>query len=201
VGEGLAEQVEHLSRPSDSFSLPAFRKWSRLLTDRRNAKAWPRVFADRGGLFDACVAVYEDVEPVGSGGGNLRGLYAEFLDEAAALLGNDALRRAAAGYRELAAGWHELAELALPADRDPFAEVRRLTDRLHRLVGRGDAGRREAAQVAAELWAARDRWRSRFPAGDEEVDALLEGLAARVAALHDAEAAAVAALGRALERP
>jgi hypothetical protein len=201
VGEGLAEQVEHLSRPSDSFSLPAFRKWSRLLTDRRNAKAWPRVFADRGGLFDACVEVYENVEPVGSGGGNLRGLYAEFLDEAAGLLGNDALRRAGAAYRDLAAAWHELAELALPADREPFAEVRRLTDRLHRLVGRGDAGRGEAAQAAAQLWAARDRWRSRFPGGDAEVDALLEGLAARVAAIYDAEAAAVAGLGRALERP
>jgi hypothetical protein len=79
--------------------------------------------------------------------------------------------------------------------------VRRLTDRLHRLVGRGDAGRGEAAQAAAQLWAARDRWRSRFPGGDAEVDALLEGLAARVAAIYDAEAAAVAGLGRALERP
>jgi hypothetical protein len=105
VGEGLAEQVEHLSRASDSFSLPAFRKWARLLTDRRNAKAWPRVFADRAGLFDACVSVYENVEPVGPGGGNLRGLYAEFLDEAAELLGDGRLRHAAAAYRDLAGRW------------------------------------------------------------------------------------------------
>jgi hypothetical protein len=198
VAEGLAEQVEHLSRPSDSFSLPAFRKWARLLTDRRNAKAWPRVFADRAGLFGACVSVYENVEPVGAAGGNLRGLYAEFLDEAAELLGDDGLRRAAGAYRDLAGRWHELAGLALPADREPFAEVRRLTDRLHRLVERGDAGRQEAATAAGRLWAARDRWRSAFPAGDAEVDALLAALADQVAAVHDAETAALATLGRAL---
>jgi hypothetical protein len=198
VGEGLAEQVEHLSRASDSFSLPAFRKWARLLTDRRNAKAWPRVFADRAGLFDACVSVYENVEPVGPGGGNLRGLYAEFLDEAAELLGDGRLRQAAAAYRDLAGRWHGLAGLALPADREPFAEVRRLTDRLHRLVERGDAGRKEAAEAAGRLWTPRDRWRSAFPAGDAEVDALLAALADQVAAVHDAETTALATLGRAL---
>jgi Butirosin biosynthesis protein H, N-terminal/Domain of unknown function (DUF4872) len=198
VREGLAEQVEHLSRPSDSFSLPAFRKWARLLTDRRNAKAWPRVFADRGGLFDACVAVYENVEPVGSGGGNLRGLYAAFLEEAADLLGDGRLRAAAAAYRDLDGAWHELAELALPADREPFAEVRRLTDALHRLILRGDAGRREAAAVAGRLWAARDRWRSAFPGGDAEVEALLDGMAARLSAIWQAETDALAGLAGAL---
>ena len=50
---GLEDQVDHLRSPSDSFSLPAWRKWSRLMTDERNAKAWPRVFADGHGLFGA----------------------------------------------------------------------------------------------------------------------------------------------------
>src|SRR5215216_4167271 len=39
VRDGLAEQVEHLSRRSDSFSLPAFHKWERRLTTTGNAKA------------------------------------------------------------------------------------------------------------------------------------------------------------------
>jgi hypothetical protein len=199
VAEGLAEQVEHLSQPSDSFSLPAFRKWARLLTDRRNAKAWPRVFADRGGLFDACVSIYENVEPVGPGGGTLRGLYAEFLDEAAGLLGNDRLRLAAAAYRDLAVRWRALADLALPADREPFAEVRRHTDELARLLARGDAGRQRAAAVAGRLWAARDRWRAELPAGDADADALLAELAAAVGAVYEAETAALATLGRALQ--
>jgi len=199
VRDGLAEQVEHLGQPSDSFSLPAFRKWARLLTDTRNAKAWPRVFADRGGLFDACVAIYENVEPVGSWGGNLRGLYADFLDEAAGLLGGHAgLRRVAGRYRDLAGRWHELADAALPAGREPFAEVRRLTDRLAPLVERGDAGAGEAAAVARRLWEARGRWRAEFPTGDAEVDQLLAELGERVAAIYQAETEALADLGRAL---
>jgi len=167
------------------------------LADRRNAKAWPRVFGDRGGLFDACVSIYDNVEPVGSWGGNLRGLYAEFLDEAAGLLGDDRLRPAAAAYRDLAARWRAVAEVALPADREPFAEVRRLTGELARLLALGDAGRPRAAAVASQLWAARDRWRSEFPGGD--ADAFLAELAAAVGAVHEAETAALATLGRALQ--
>jgi len=198
VRQGLAEQVDHLGRRSDSFSLPAFHKWARLLTDTRNPKAWPRVFADRAGLFDACVSVYENLEPAGSGGGNLRGLYARFLDEAAGLLDAPALGQAAAAYRGAAARWHEVAEEALPSGQEPFAEARRLTDELQRQVERGDTGAKDAAAVAGRLWTLRERWRHEFPGDDDQVDVLLTGLATRITAACDAEEAALAALGRAL---
>ena len=198
VREGLAEQVEHLGRRSDSFALPAFRKWARLLTDPRNAKGWPKVFADRAGLFGACLSVYENLEPVGWGGGNLRQLYAEFLDKAARLLDAPALSKAAAAYREAAIRWHEVTEVAVPAGREPFAEARRLTVRLQELVERGDAAKAEAADTAAALWAVRDRWRLQFPGGDREVEALLPALAAAVTAAADAEEAALATLAGAL---
>ena len=192
VRDGLAEQVEHLGQRSDSFSLPAFRKWARLLTDPRNAKGWPTVFADRVSLFDACLSVYENLEPTaGSDGGNLRGLYAEFLDEAAGLLDVPALGKAAAAYREAAARWHEVAETALPAGREPFAEARRLTDQLQAQVERGDAAQQAAAATAADLWALRDRWRQQFPGDDQDVETLLTTLAGTVAAACDAEEAAL----------
>jgi hypothetical protein len=194
VRDGLAEQVEHLGQRSDSFSLPAFRKWARLLTDRRNAKGWPTVFADRVSLFDACLSVYEGLEPSGSGGGNLRGLYAEFLDEAAGLLDAPALGKAAAAYREAAARWRQVAEVAVPADAEPFAEARRLTDQLQAQVERGDAGRPAAADTAARLWALRERWRPEFPGGDQRAEALLPAMADAVTAACEAEEAAVAAL-------
>jgi hypothetical protein len=195
VRDGLAEQVEHLGQRSDSFSLPAFRKWARLLTDRRNAKGWPTVFADRVSLFDACVSVYENLEPsAGWGGGNLRGLYAEFLDEAAGLLDAPALGKAAAAYRETAARWDEVAEIALPAGREPFAEARRLTHQLQAEVERGDAGQQAAAATAASLWALRDRWRPEFPGDDQDVESLLTTLASAVAAACEAEEAALGEL-------
>ena len=143
VPAGMHEtgSAKHLSRRSDSFSLPAFRKWEWLLTTTGNAKAWPRVFADRVSLFDACLSIYENLEPSGWNGGHLRGLYADFLDEAAALLEARALAPAAAAYRQAAARWHEVAEVALPGDVEPFAEARRLIDRLQAQVERGDDGR------------------------------------------------------------
>jgi hypothetical protein len=187
-----APAVELLSRTSDSFSLPAFRKWERLLTATGNAKAWPRVFADRVSLFDACLSVYENLEPSGWNGGHLRGLYADFLDEAGALLEAPALAPAAAAYREPAARWHEVAEVALPGDTEPFAEARGLADRLQAEVKRGDAGRDRAAATAARLWALRDRWRPEFPGEDDRVAALLADLAAAVGAACQAEEAALA---------
>ncbi len=80
---GLEDQVDHLRSPSDSFSLPAWRKWARLMTDERNAKAWPRVFADGHGLFGSLLDLVELVDgDVGASGGHLRELYAASLDEA-----------------------------------------------------------------------------------------------------------------------
>ena len=35
---GLEDQVQHLRASSDSFSLPAWRKWARLLTDDWNQR-------------------------------------------------------------------------------------------------------------------------------------------------------------------
>jgi Butirosin biosynthesis protein H, N-terminal/Domain of unknown function (DUF4872) len=199
VRDGLAEQVEHLGRRSDSFSLPAFRKWARLLTDTANAKAWPKVFADQAGLFGACISVYENLAAEASwSGGHLRGLYAGFLDEAAGLLDAPALTGAAAAYREAAARWQEVADTSLPADAEPFAEARRLTTELQRQVERGDPGQPAAAAAAGRLWALRDRWQREFPGGGDAVDALLPRLAARVAAAAQAEEAALATLARVL---
>jgi hypothetical protein len=199
VRAGLAEQVEHLGERSDSFSLPAFRKWARMITNTSNAKAWPKVFADRVSLFDACLSVYENLEPsAGWDGGNLRGLYAEFLDEAAGLIDAPALAGAAASYRQAAACWREVAEVAVPADREPFAEARRLIDRLQAQVEGGDAARPEAAATAARLWALRDRWRPAFPGDDQAVEALLPALAAAVTAACEAEEAALDTLASAL---
>ncbi len=199
VREGLAEQVEHLGQRSDSFSLPAFRKWARLLTDPGNAKGWPKVFANRARLFHACLSVYENLEPAaGSDGGNLRALYAEFLDEAAGLLDAPPLGKAAAAYREAADRWHQVAEVALPAGREPFAEARRLTDRLQAQVEGGDAAQQEAAATAAALWALRDRWRPEFPGDDAEAVALLGALAGAVTAACEAEEAALGALAAAV---
>lgn len=91
---GIVDCLDNLAGSSASFSLPAWRKWARMMTDTRNPTGWPRVFADGAGLVGALLSTYEGTEPIGMTGGHLRGLYAQFLDEAAALLDAPALTAA-----------------------------------------------------------------------------------------------------------
>jgi hypothetical protein len=197
--KGLADQVEHLSSRSDSFSLPAWRKWSRLMTDRRNAKAWPRVFAGGQGLFDALVSIVEQIdEGVGAWGGHLRDLYADGLDETAVILDWPRLREAAGAWRASADLWQELAEAALPPAVDGAAEAVELAEELHDAVMRGEPGLAQARKAATRLWEIRDRYADAWPLAEEETNDLLGDLGQRLAAIHDAEQTAVDATRRAI---
>ena len=189
VVAGIRDCVSNHGGTSDSFALPAWRKWARMLTDQRNAKAWPRVFADGHGLFDALLSVWEGVEPIGMTGGHLRGLYATFLDEAADLLGVPDLRAVAEAFRVAADRWHAVAETALPAGVPEHDRARELTAALAAGVAAGDAGAADRAVAAAELWDLRSRYRDKPPAAPD-----LAALAARVGEAYETERDAVAAL-------
>jgi hypothetical protein len=198
VLDGIADCAEHLAKPSDSFSLPAWRKWSRLLTDTRNAKAWPRVFADPTGLVGALISTYEGVEPIGTNGGNLRTLHAEFLDEAAGLLDRPDLAKIAGAFRDVAAAWHELAEAALPIAEPDLAAIRGLLAELHAsVIGEGDAGAGDAAAAATRLWELRGKYRLTAPFDADARIELFRDLGGRLGVIYDAETAAVADLARA----
>ena len=160
VEEGLALQVEHLRSRSDSFGLPAWAKWARMLTGRA-AKAWPTVFADGRGLASAMASIHADAAQ----GRHLRGLYADFLDEAGPLAGRD-LRAAAAAWREAATAWERLVDVALP----PGSELRVAIE----------SGRDE------ERWALQARL-------DATYEVSFESLADAVTGIHAAETAAVEA--------
>ena len=86
----------------------------------RNKKGWPTVFADGLGVGSLRASTDADA----AHGAHLRGLYADFLDEAAVLLERDALRDAAAAWRVAAARWEPIVDTALP----PGDELRELID-------------------------------------------------------------------------
>lgn len=110
IGEGLQDHINYLGASSASFALPAIKKWSRLMTDTKNSKGWPNVFRNTKGLYGVLRTIYEAIEHVGTGGGGLRGLYTNFLDEAATTLGNDDLKPVASLYRALHQRWSTLAQ-------------------------------------------------------------------------------------------
>ena len=174
VRAGLADAADHLASGSDSFGLEAWRKWARMMTGSA-AKAWPRVFESGRGLTEALLSTYEGIQPVGSDGGHLRDLYADFLEEAAALLEEPALSAHAVAWREAAARWRALADLALPEGR-----LRELLAEMHGTVVEGG----DASAAAAELWELR---RSEAPVDPGE---LFPAMGSHLEEIYSAEMAA-----------
>jgi len=198
---GLHDQVEHLSQRSDSFSLPTWRKWARMLTDTHNDKAWPRVFAQRPGLVSALLSIFEGIEPLGTFGGHLRRLYADFLADAAVVLEASPLRERAEDWRVIAAQWHGAADAALPLDVPAFAALRdALAGVYEPVVSDGDAGWEESSRAAERLWELQAELDAALPLEAGAVDSLLADLARRVNVLFTAESEAIARLRGALVR-
>ena len=167
------------------------------MTDRRNAKAWPRVFAAGQGMFDALISMVEQIDDgIGAWGGHLRELYADGLDEAASILDRPALREAAGSWRASADLWQELADAAVPTGVDGAADAVELAEELHDAVMSGEPGRAQARRAAAGLWEIRDRHADEWPLAADETDALLADLGRRLAAIHAAEQTALDATRR-----
>lgn len=183
---GIRHCVEHLGGSSSSFAAPAWRKWAKLVTDEKAAKGWPTVFADGRGLASAMLSAWEEIEPVGSSGGNLRGLYAEFLDEAADRLGAPDLARSAGDFRAAAERWHDVAEAVLPADVPEYAHVRELAATVAATVTAGDEGAADREAAGTELWDLRIEYDRKPPARPD-----FALLSARITAVYEAEVAAV----------
>jgi hypothetical protein len=199
IRAGLEDQVDHLRSTSDSFSLPAWRKWGRMMTDHKNAKAWPRVFADGVGLFGSLSAINEQVDgQVGAWGGHLRELYADALDEAAVALAIPALRDAAGAWRGVADRWEELADAAVPPDLDGASDAVEASEALHEAVMAGEPGRARAKAAAETVWAMRDRYADAFPLAPDRVEAILEDLGDQLLAIHQAEVEALETTAKAI---
>lgn len=195
---GLQDQVEHLSQPSDSFSLPTFQKWGKMMTHPKNAKGWPVVFANRRGLYGALKSVYEGVELVSTGGGGMRGLYADFLDEAAGIV-NLNLGEVAQVYRSLATQWSAFAESALPDTSEPLRETKALMrQRYDLLMTQGGDGVDAMRVLTERLGGLYDQHKHNFPMSDAEINTLFSTMGEQLAALYKAEVAALAALKEAV---
>ncbi|MBL8155563.1 MAG: DUF4872 domain-containing protein [Anaerolineae bacterium] len=190
VRAGIEDHIDHLSRDSDSFSLPVYAKWAKMLTDTKNKKGWPVVFQTRVGLYAALASTYEGIVLDGSDGAGLRALYADFLDEAATILGQPALKDAAQSYRHAAACWRAFADAALPEAL--FGETRRL-------MHQRESARRQ--NRLSDLAANRDRLESlaqaanrAFPLDDAATMQHFAAMQAALQSVHAAEVAALAAL-------
>ncbi len=188
VMAGLVDCAEHLHKKSDSFSLPAIRKWARLMTDTRNKKAWPVVFADRRGLYSALKSVYEGVSPGGPQGGSLRDLYAAFLNEAAPLVKLPALDEIAYHYKYIGVRWSNLGELALPTEIPALAATKELLARRQAtFAALGGDGLDELRAITTELDALDAELADNFPLNDTEIADLFAAMQIELDGIYAAE--------------
>lgn len=193
ITEGIASCAEHLRSDSESFSLPAIRKWARLMTDPKNKKGWPVLFADRRGLYSTLISLFEAIELQGAPGG-LRGLYSDFLLEAAGAVHNPRLKEPAERYAALARQWGALAAEALPDTVPQFARARQLLRQRQNVLLQGGEAWRTTQPLTEELRALRSECNLRFPLDDQEIAALFSTLQTRLQAIYQAEVEAVKAL-------
>jgi hypothetical protein len=185
---GLRDCAANLLAKSDSFSLPAIQKWAKLMVDKKNKKGWPVLFANPRGLYGLLQSAFEGIELNGTGGGGLRGLYADFLDEAAPLVGKPALNEIAERYRLLAARWTAVAEAALPDRVSGFKQAKSLLRRRHdRLKAEGEAAVDGIRPLTAELQALHKELNTSFPLDALQTQVLFTDLSDRLHALYAAE--------------
>lgn len=199
IEAGLADAVSHLESKSDSFALPAFAKWGRMV-DSKAAKGWRNVFADRQGLWDALRSTHDAVSEVGIEGGSLRPLYAEFLHAVAPLVDRPELMEVARLYRQASDAWDDVGDSSLPKGFDPLTRAAELARKRREAVRRGDAGDTQAAEAAAELADLAREFQADLPLGQGELDQLFTTMSGAIRVAYEAETAAHAALAEVVGR-
>ncbi len=177
------------------FGLDAFTRWAALLTDTKSKAGWAKQFAPGARIYSGLKSAFHYINLWGTDGEGARGLYADFLDEAGAVLDKPALREVAGQFRTAAALWRALSHALLPDTVPLFEETRELMLREYTLFReQGAASLEKRREIAARLNAIKAEMASNFPLSDAEAAAFRENLRARVLAIHAAEQKAVLAL-------
>jgi hypothetical protein len=173
------------------FGLEAYQTWARLLV-QEDEQGWAQRYADSQSFFRVLSSAYESINWYATGGCGSRSLFADFLEDASRILGNNALYENAKSWRSTLPLWEKLNNALLPKEHEPLAKARKALDDLHQsFLDEGADSlkkrRKLRRQVVEEL--NRD-----YPLFAQEMADIRENLRDAVLKLHEAEAQAVNAL-------
>jgi len=184
-----------------SFGFSGFTKWADMLEDTRNKESWARVFPDGAGLFQALAGrtaqpgVFIWVMTWGAGHDADRGVFADFLEEAAEIMKKPALAKTASQFRHAADLWRKLTESALPASIPVLRETLDLLLRQRELfIEKGQSAMDARREIRAQLENNAKLAAGSLGPSSEAVRRLKEELRENIVKVHDAERAAVHAL-------
>ena len=192
IAEAIADTAVRYVEPAvpKSFAVncgfSGLTKWRDELTDLKSKRGWPAMFAEGPRAYAALYRAYEDIECRSTAGG--RAFYAEFLDEAAGLLGQERLRRAADAYREAGTLWSRIAGTIADC---PDKAVRQACDIADRRVELNDALGDKSCGEAAELWQKRHTLAEQCKLGREAAVSLYKEMATLVDGILQIETRAV----------
>jgi hypothetical protein len=180
------------------FGLAAFEHWAAAL-ESRSESGWRSAYPPGQKLYTMLTSAYYSINLWGTGGHGSRGMFADFLDEAADLLDKPALKDNAEMWREVVSEWEVLNDALLPDDVAPLAQARQLMEREYNLFkSKGAASIAERKQIRGQLDTLKTEMRKNFPLKKRETYALLDNLRDCVLAIHGADSTAVHDLKEAL---
>ena len=142
----------------DNFGFAAYEKLAEMLVNTRNKQSWERFFAPGIRMVHALAGspvqpgAYHWVNTWGSADGAERGLYADFLLEAAQILKKPSLKEAAEKFRASHKLWLAFADALLPDGVPLLGESKRLIRKRHDLfISKGEAALPEIKQIISRL--------------------------------------------------
>lgn len=141
-----------------NFGFAAYQWLAHLLENTRNKQSWERYFSPGVRMYHALAGAvgqpgaYSWIQTWGAAPGAERGLYADFLDEAAEILKKPVMKESAGLFREGFSLWREFADALLPDDLPLLGESKQLLQRKHDLfIEEGDTALPEIKKINARL--------------------------------------------------
>ena len=154
----------------DNFGFAAYEKLAEMLVNTRNKLGWERYFAPGERMVHALAGsphqpgMYHWVMTWGAGDGAERGVYADFLDEAAQILKKPALNESAGKFRESYQLWLKFADALLPTDVPLLGESKKLIQKKNDLfTNKGDAALPEIKKINRRLYELLEQSKKDFP--------------------------------------
>ncbi|WP_420644038.1 BtrH N-terminal domain-containing protein [Candidatus Leptofilum sp.] len=196
---GLEDCVDYLSQSSQTFALPVYKKWAKMMTDTKNKKGWPTVFKEKKGLYSTLRSLHEGIKLFGTAGGGLRNVYADFLGEASDILNQPKLEEAAELYHRVAVLWRNFADAVLPDEIPPLKETKTLlAKKYHIFLSCGTEADAELRQLSQQLQDMEVELNGRFPISDDTMQALFADMQGHLEQIYATEKEALAALAGAI---
>lgn len=185
----------------DNFGFAAYEKLADMLTNTRNKQSWERLLPPGRRMFAALAGYGYQPGTFGwartfpSNQVDDRLLYAQFLDEAADVLGKPDLSQVAERFRTSSAAWRAFSDALLPDEVHLFKETRELLlNKRDLFIDNGEAALEEIRGIDQRLEEIRANVVQEFPLSTEDVIRLREELADHVQKISQIERVAIDSL-------